>query len=526
MNESGRAHALGVALALVLALVLSAPVLDLVPLWDGRIYALCAQQLARGDLEGLRCAGHPTHAWSLWMSLAPRLAFGSAPLFHLGSLALFALLLDGTARVLRRALPGEDHRPLRLAALGAVAVHPALLATMLNTNPDLGVAAFAMAALGQLAERRWWVAAAAGCAAAFSKETGIAVYGLFALLVVAVEWRVLTPRARRSLVVLVLPVALAIGVAAARLLGGASTVWDGAATDGTGLVNISISPSDPFLHNALALIFVLGFGWLVTLPILADGFVALRAWARGAPARPLEGADATWAALVPAALLFGVAGLTSLRTYGNVRYYAPLYPLLVTTGAIALVRLGVPHRLRPVVTAVWIVTFGAAAWRSVDPVSRMVWGTFPVGPRPMYHMTSVTGECCGRGRDQLAYNLEFAFFHEAQNRIFAAVSPTPETVVIVPQGALWFLGAPLDPATRRRTMAWENVLLPRYLDDATLARTDPLPPEILVLAMPNLPFRPGSPVWARYEVVEQAEVAAFGHAMHAFRLRRRDDTKR
>ena len=181
---------------------------------------------------------------------------------------------------------------------------------------------------------------------------------------------------------------------------------------------------------------------------------------------------------------------------------------------------------RPVVAVLWIVTFGAAAWRSDDPVSRAVWGTFPAGPRPMYDMTSITGECCGHGRDQLAYNLEFAFFHEAQSQTFAAVELTPATVVIVARGALWYLDAPLDPVTRRRTMAWENVLLPRYLDDAMLARTDPPPVDVLVLAMPNILFHPRSPAWARYEVVEQAEVAAFGHAMQAFRLRRRDDTSR
>jgi hypothetical protein len=144
----------------------------------------------------------------------------------------------------------------------------------------------------------------------------------------------------------------------------------------------------------------------------------------------------------------------------------------------------------------------------------------------MYDMTSITGECCGHGRDQLAYNLEFAFFHEAQSRTFAAVELTPATVVVVAQGALWYLDAPLDPVTRRRTMAWENVLLPPYLDDAILARTDPPPVDVLVLAMPNILFRPRSPAWARYEVVEQAEVVAFGHAMQAFRLRRRDDTSR
>lgn len=526
MNESGRDHAVGVASALALTLILCAPVLDLVPLWDGRIYALCVQRLARGDLEGLRCAGHPTHAWSLWMSLVPRLAFASAPLFHLGSLALFALLLDGTARVLRRALPGEGHRPLRLAALGAVAVHPALLATTMNTNPDLGVAAFALAAFGQMAERRWWMAAVAGTAAALSKETGIAVYGLFALLVVAAEWRGLAPPARRPLAVLVLPVALTLGVAAARLLGGKSAMWGGVATDESGAVRLSLSLADPLLHNALGLILVLGFGWLVTLPVVADGLVALRARARGAPARPLDGGEASWAALVPAALLLGIAGLTSLRTYGNVRYFAPLYPLLVVSAAIALVRLGVPRRIRPAVAAVWILAFGVAAWRSADPVSRTLWGTFPVGPRPLYSMTSMTGECCGHGRDQLAYNLEFAFFHEAQNRIFAAVDLTPETVVIVSRQSLWFLDAPLDPATRRRTMAWEQVLRPRYLDDAALARMDPLPSEVLVLAMPNIPVRPESPVWARYEVVEQAEAAAFGHTMRAFRLHRRNETRR
>lgn len=44
-------------------------------------------------------------------------------------------------------------------------------------------------------------------------------------------------------------------------------------------------------------------------------------------------------------------------------------------------------------------------------------GTFDFGTHKMLKMTSLTGECCGYGRDQLVYNLEFVHLQRTFRKI-------------------------------------------------------------------------------------------------------------
>jgi hypothetical protein len=104
-----------------------------------------------------------------------------------------------------------------------------------------------------------------------------------------------------------------------------------------------------------------------------------------------------------------------------------------------------------------------SAIRTVDPVSRAVWGTFPVGERSLLSITSLRKECCGHGRDQLAYNLEFTHFALLQDALFERLKPTDSTVFVLPPEGDWFVMGSLDRVTHRRTMRSDDAVSPEVI---------------------------------------------------------------
>src|SRR5215218_5841655 len=99
--------------------------------------------------------------------------------------------------------------------------------------------------------------------------------------------------------------------------------------------------------------------------------------------------------------------LSRFVTFSNARYYLPIFPLVLLVAYASAVRLRIPPAARAGGAAALATLLAVSAVRTVDPVSRGLWGTWQMGERSLLSVTSLTGECCGHGRDQLAYNLEF-----------------------------------------------------------------------------------------------------------------------
>ena len=102
----------------------------------------------------------------------------------------------------------------------------------------------------------------------------------------------------------------------------------------------------------------------------------------------------------------------------------------------------------------------------------------------MLTMTSLTGECCGYGRDQLAYNLEFTRFATLQNRIYAGVHPRSSTVIACDDRAYWAIGGALDVHSFERTLRVGNTFEPWYAT-TTGVLSDP-PKEFIYVEYPNV----------------------------------------
>ena len=353
-----------------------------------------------------------------------------------------------------------------------------------------------------------------------------------------VEIAVVTRELRR-LWPLVIPVGLFAAYAAYRVLspllarpaaaagrpGGANVVWG---TDsGRVLADMFLRlDGDPFERSALALIFVVGFLWIPTVIVAVDALLGAVRLGRRQAARVMPGASPDVVAFVLATTAALTWLLTRYETFSNARYYLPLYPLLLVAACCALVRLGAPRWLREVVLAAMALLLAASATRTIDPVSRRLWGTFRFGDHELLHVTSITGECCGYGRDQLAYNLQFTGVAEVQDALYRRIRPSDSTVFVMHDRANLYTVGPLDPRTHRRTLRRVGVVEPSVAL-ATLISKGPVRISngwtAWYVAFPNMDngapleairrrFDVGAPVWGTTRT---------GYAMAAYPLRER-----
>jgi hypothetical protein len=107
----------------------------------------------------------------------------------------------------------------------------------------------------------------------------------------------------------------------------------------------------------------------------------------------------------------------------------------------------------------------------------------------MLRMTALTGECCGAGRDQLVYNLQFTRFHDLQNRVYEDIRPTRETVILVTEAANFGLLGPLSEDDYTRSVSSRRVFSPRYESVEDFVKRTGEPTPWYFMAFPNVDNR-------------------------------------
>ena len=524
-------RALPLAAIVAVFCLMLVPQFGYVPVWDGRVYADCAIGAAANGLsfESLRCAGHPSQGYAVFLALSQLIRLGDVSLLHLTNALLGVLALACVRAILASVFPAPAlARELDLVTL-ACAVHPVLLSTLLQVNIDFGVYVFFFAALAALLRERFGWTALAGVFLCFSKETGVLAYAvmsaLWALFRVAGDSGPPVARIRRLAPMWVTTAPLLLFVV--HVLWWNAThaqaavwkhAWQHGPLDGFRFFDLT----EPIFRSYAAGIFVLGFMWVLSAIIGADLLAAGARMLSRLPDREVPGADRRPLAFVSVLTALLAYLLTSFRTWSNLRYFALLYPLLVLLAFAALLRLRAGTPLRVASLAGVALLFAWASFRSADPVSRAVYGTFSIGEREMYRMASISGEYKGPGRDELVYNLEFTGYHSAQNALYRVLHPTDSTSIATAQEARREVFSPLDPVTLRRTLRSGAVIRPRYWDEATLlaAPVSLRPPEVWFL---DFSYRPDADSSLQslagiYRESAVVRATANGHTIVAHRL--------
>ena len=510
------------------ALLLLAPHFDFVPMWDGWVYAECAMDVAANHfaLAFFRCGGHPAYVYSGVLGAMQLLDLGNQFLLVLVNGTVLAVATIGFHRLMRRAFPGGGHDTDIALLTAAFLLQPAFLASVIQPSLDLPVLAGTIWCTVLLIERRWIWCAAAGTAMAFSKETGVLLFAV--LLACCVVWVLaVTPgtfTARLRALIPLAPTVAPLVAYAAYVLAfhtfrpGENALWQ---TGGPSLFERLLVPRmNHAFVSFVAMLFVLNFAWLLTASIALDAATGFVRIALRRSARVVAGADRAVIAFLTLASVGTLIALTRYTTFSNVRYLMAGTGLLLPAAYVALVRLGLRPSGRRVALGTYTALLVVSALRTVDPVSRQLWGTFRFGAHPMLIMTSVTRECCGAGRDQLAYSLEFTRLHDLTDSVVATLVRDTATVIAVPRYMEWYSVGRLDRSTWRRTLRRTGSFRPMVMDRLWLIAQARKPPRSLVyVALPNAGnAAPLEQLANRYIIGPERRFEASGYAISAYEL--------
>ena len=502
---------------------------DYVPIWDGRTYADCivaAADTARGP-GALRCVGHSSHAYVALMAAGQLAANESYPMLLVMNAAIYGLACVGFLRLLQFVFPDNRERVDCGLLLAAFIIQPSLLAAVVQPSLDLALLPGFLWCTVCLLDRRLVAAAAIGTAMTFTKETGLLLYA--ALVASWIVWELVAPGVSARLksvfgprlLVLAVPGGVFGGYIAYRVLNDLRPlIGTSVGTGGSFLTQLLVPRLDLYLINFLVLTLILNFAWVPAATVGLDAFVATVDMVHHRRRQPLGTVDGRTAGFVVLLAVTTAFALSRFITYGNSRYYLVTIALLPIAFAISLHRLRVPQMWRWGILSAYATALLVSSVRTIDPLSRAVYGTFQFGSHDMLRMTRVTGECCGMGQDQLAYSLQFTAFHDLVDEALGVLGPPDSSMLIVPDSTSWFQIGPLDARTHRRTLRRRGVVGVPVSEPLAVVALPARPSLAYYLALPNgNNARALSDLGRVYDVGPEQRFERGGYALSAYMLR-------
>ena len=387
--------------------------LDAIPFWDARNYLHCVEDAVtkRFNLFNFRCFGHPSIVYALLWGLTQYVRPWTPASMYIVNAVVGAASIVAFDGLLRRLFP--DRHDVEYSLLTALyALAPLFVSHAIFLNLDYGATALFVIFLYFLLARRYWLASVFGVAASFTKEIAAAACAVAIVAdVVAFELRPGTSWPQRAAALrsygplLVIPSA----VGAYALLGAvfrSEWSWSDSFAPGPLVTNRTdaiwnTNLADPTIRSFLADIFVLNFQWLYSIAILVALCAALIRVAPSAGAPNDLRRRHVFLALSLAGLVYLV---TRFRPNNNARYVLLASPILILAFYDALGRLSARAANRLIYLSVCAVLVVLSNFRSLDFVSRSVFGTFPFGSHALVDTTSLIG---GLKLDAIVYNLEF-----------------------------------------------------------------------------------------------------------------------
>jgi hypothetical protein len=524
---------LGAVLVVTLSLIASHGAF--VPPWDGRIYADCIVDAALQRLSPatMRCGGHPTHAYMLYAGAIQLLSPESFWPMLLANSILYVLSVAGVYRLARLAFPGDQHAAERALLTTVFAAQPAVIASVVQPNVDLPLLPAILWATVWMIRRRWLLVVILGTMLAFTKETGVLLYAtlIAAYAVAMILPRPSSPRSPTRTVLRLAPLSVPLLAFVAyvlyrQTLGNQPALWN-AGSRKVVVFQFLFPRIDQYFVNYLAMMFVLSFAWITTIVLVIGAGAAVIRAIRRAPAHAMPGVKRR---VVRFMIVLGLATmyvLSRYSTWGNPRYLLPVMALTPLMVYAVFVRFRVPPNMRQLALVVLVLLNLVSVVRSVDPVSRATYGTFAVGEHQMFRMTGVSRECCGAGRDQLVYNLQFTALGDLASDATASMA-TDSTVIFLPRLTRWFMmgttdTAKLDATTHRRTLRREDVAALRVFDPDTLRLLATAPSDAMFIALPNGDPDEGLRALASsYDIGPPQRMRRGGYWLSAYRLTLRD----
>ena len=439
-----------IALAAYLALVI--PHFNYVPLWDSmenlEEYLFLPRAHLTFDNLLLMHNGHPSLGYFLPFWVAQHWFATDLLAIHLINTLIGCLAIFSFHGIVRRAYPvGVSPMEKGLLTL-AFAVQPVFVAYAINMSPDYGVLAYFLATFWLLYAQRTGLAAITGVLLVFSKEIGVVSY----FLLVAVYFSgALVPWRWNRLPPLLFPF-LCFGFFARYQRVHQRHLFPWADNFLKGQSNWSVYFPNPLKADfKMACLgpFLFEFQWIFSLVIIAGLVWGLLSRTKPGPFARIGKLHLPFCTFL--VLLVGILYVDSRTViFTNQRYFIVLYPLVLLCFHAALLQLGLPSMSRRLILAGTVLLLLACNFRTLDPVSRAIAGTFSFGDHRLLDIASIRPDLGDLNRDEMVYNLEHTHLSTLLDRAFETIRPSNDTVLVLP-GDSWLVLSRLDARTYQRT---------------------------------------------------------------------------
>lgn len=523
-----------------LFLLIRIPYLTLVPLRDARHYydIHLSRFISRPfDITNIFFVLHNSFIYMYILALGQYLDKGNAVLLNLTNCLLGLVAIYSFYKIVRFIFADES-RINELYLLTAIfAFFPVIVAYSLHFSPDLGVLAFFLLFISLLFYERFALAYFCSFGMIFSKETGLLLY-LLVCVFYYLHFISGQKKSIKSKLVLFakrfyffFPLFFFILYAFLRAKIFHQMFFFDSLSTGIkqSLFSLckafsSFELNDRFFLNYLIGIFVLNFNWILTFTavlFLVTRFVLVISKRKTKTVNNIK-SNALY--FIFALFICLVYLLTRYKHFLNLRYFLPIYPLLIIVFYFSLLSLFSSQRARQFILSALIVLLFISNFRTIDPISKKIIGVFNFGRHQILKLGAWDPLSIPRatyGTDELVYNLEYTNFHYIQDKIYSYIKPTENTYIVFKEFAVkWFYAGQLDKKSFKRTLKTENTFVPRYVDVPYLASLDNKPGEVYFIEYPNFDnSKQINFLLSCYDIEWHKMFENFGYSMGVYKLR-------
>lgn len=441
-----------------------------VPLWDSFEYVnthMYKAVISQFSLLNFNFAEHVSFAWTLLTSWPQYLSFGNMTLLHF-TVAFFTVLsIISFYGILKHLFSGNKHNIEVNLLTFLYAFYPPFVANALQYSPDYGVLVFYTIFLYFLITKHKKLTILSGLCLVFTKETGIVLYiiSIFILHLFTIFEQRLNRKNIQNFIwnfsAYILPFLFYVFFQFIKVLNFRQEVLPWYLDPMSGKLQMPLFPASvvqkiPFSY--FLGIFVINFNWILSTFLIIGLVLSLFHFFSQNSMK----SGKTWGINKSISYLYIVflsatAIFSLYKIFTNLRYFLPLYVFMIILFYFGLKSVFRKRRIVIFILSIIVIVFFISCFRTVDPVSRKIYGTFKFGNHDILDMTSITGECCGYGRDQLVYNLEYTHLHYLLNDLLHNIRPPNEDAFAYNLHAGPFLFPVWDKSNFSRTVSHKNV---------------------------------------------------------------------
>lgn len=311
-------------------------------------------------------------------------------------------------------------------------LNPPLIANMLNLNLDVGMLIWYTIIIFLLLKNEAFLTAVIGILFVFTKPHSFFIYTIttfsyFFLTFSKYKYRFALKAKKREFLLFSLPLLLYVLFFTIKLITTSNNyLWAGVDLGNALRVSLRVNPFSTMKRSYLAAIFLLNFRWVMTIFIMTwlikiGMFLNYKDIRR--EVKPI------WLVLI-ISFLGTLYLLIAYPTHTNPRYFLVILPVFLILFYSCFRQIIKNSVVRSLIMSFIVILNFLSIFKTVDPVSKFIWGVFSFGQHKMLRMTSVSGECCGYGRDQLAYNLEYLVIAKIKQKIYQFIRPNEQSVIV------------------------------------------------------------------------------------------------